>query len=118
MIAMARFYADEDFSGPAVQLLRGLGHDVLTVQEAGRRGGSDPQVLADATRDIRTVVTYNHRHFKRLHAKQTHAGIVSCSRDDDDLPALAQRIHDAVAALPDLANQFIRITRPSRSAKP
>jgi hypothetical protein len=115
---MARFYADEDFPGPVVQILRDLGHDVLTVQEAGRRGTGDPQVLADATADSRAVLTHNHRHYKRLHVTQAHAGIVSCSRDKDDLPGLAQRIHDATSALPSLANQFIRIVRPSSPAKP
>ena len=48
---MARMYADEDFPGPVVQMLRDLGHDVLTVQESGRRGSSDDQVLADGTAD-------------------------------------------------------------------
>ena len=115
---MARFYADEDFSGPLVLMLRTLGHDISTVQEAGRRGGPDPQVIADAEADDRAVLTYNHRHFVRLHSRQAHAGIVSCSRDDDDLPGLAQRIHDAVADLPDLTNQFIRIIRPNRPTKP
>jgi hypothetical protein len=35
---MGRLYADEDFPFGAVQILRTLGHDVLTVQEAGRGG--------------------------------------------------------------------------------
>ncbi len=115
---MARLYADEDFPGPLVPMLRHLGHDVLTVQEAGRRGSTDPQVLADATSDGRTVLTHNHRHYKRLHAAQAHAGIVSCTRDQDDLPGLAQRIHDAITAVPNLANQFIRVIRPSPPLKP
>ncbi|MBW4612708.1 MAG: DUF5615 family PIN-like protein [Desmonostoc vinosum HA7617-LM4] len=33
---MARFYADEQFPFPVVELLRSLGHDVLTDQEAGK----------------------------------------------------------------------------------
>ena len=33
---MARFYADEQFPKRVVELLRDLGHDVLTVQEAGK----------------------------------------------------------------------------------
>src|ERR1700733_13420878 len=105
---MARLYADEDFPGPVVRLLRDLGHDILTVQEAGRRGASDAQALADATADIRAVLTHNHRHFRRLHAAQAHAGIISCTRDKDDLPALAKRIHDAITPLASLANQYIR----------
>ncbi len=115
---MARFYADEDLPAPVVQMLRDLGHEVLTVQEAGRRGTSDPQVLADAAADSRAVLTHNHRHYKRLHVAQSHAGIVSCTRDKDDLPGLAQRIHDAVTPIPSLANQLIRIIRPNPSTKP
>src|SRR5438128_5482728 len=33
---MARLYADENFPQPAVERLRELGHDVQTVQEAGK----------------------------------------------------------------------------------
>ncbi|MEA5486035.1 DUF5615 family PIN-like protein [Pseudanabaena sp. CCNP1317] len=33
---MARLYADEQFPKIVVKLLRELGHDILTVQEAGK----------------------------------------------------------------------------------
>ena len=33
---MARLYADENFPQPAVERLRELRHDVLTVQDAGK----------------------------------------------------------------------------------
>ncbi|MFZ4730896.1 MAG: DUF5615 family PIN-like protein, partial [Pseudanabaena sp.] len=33
---MARLYADEQFPLPVVKILRTLGHDVLTVQEANK----------------------------------------------------------------------------------
>ena len=46
---MASFYADEDFDYPVVMELRQLGHDVLTVQEAGQAGQKDSAVLAFAT---------------------------------------------------------------------
>ncbi|BBD69729.1 hypothetical protein NIES4072_29360 [Nostoc commune NIES-4072] len=47
---MVRFYADEQFPFPVVQLLRALGHDVLTVQEAENadQGIPDEEVLAFA----------------------------------------------------------------------
>jgi Domain of unknown function (DUF5615) len=47
---MARFYADEQFPFPVVELLRALGHDVLTVQEAENadQGIPDEEVLAFA----------------------------------------------------------------------
>lgn len=35
---MALLYADENFAYAVVERLRLLGHDVLTVQEAGQRG--------------------------------------------------------------------------------
>ncbi len=116
---MGSLYADEDFPLGAVQILRNWGHDVLTVQEAGRCGKADPEVLADATADGRAVLTHNHRDYQRLHARvQPHGGIISCTRDDHNLPALAQRIHDAITAAPNLANQFIRVIRPNPAAKP
>jgi Domain of unknown function (DUF5615) len=110
---MARLYADENFDYPIVEELRRLGHDVLTAQEAGQGGQKipDPAVLAYATAAGRAVLTLNHRDFKRLYRQGVpHAGIVSCTRDDDSA-ALAGRIHAAVSALPVLANQFVRITK-------
>jgi hypothetical protein len=116
---MAHLYADEDFPLGAVQILRTWGHDVLTVQEAAQSGAADPAVLANATANGRAVLTHNHRDYKRLHARgQGHGGIISCTRDDDDLPGLAQRIHDAIVATPSLATQFVRIIRPNTSANP
>jgi predicted nuclease of predicted toxin-antitoxin system len=56
---MARFYADEQFPFPVVELLRTLGHDVLTVQEAGNadRGIPDEEVLAFAISQERSILT-------------------------------------------------------------
>jgi hypothetical protein len=44
---VARLFADENFPLPVVEELRVLGHDVVTIQEAGmaERGISDPDVL-------------------------------------------------------------------------
>jgi hypothetical protein len=76
---MASFYADEDFDYPVVVELRQLGHDVLTVQEAGQKGQKDPAVLAFASAQGRAVLTYNRRHFIRLHRQtSSHTGIVIC----------------------------------------
>jgi len=56
---MAKLYADEQFPLPVVELLRALGDDVMTVQQAGNAGGSDPEVLAFAVSNERTVLTQN-----------------------------------------------------------
>jgi hypothetical protein len=109
---MALFYADENFDYPVVEFLRQLGHDVLTVQEAGQTGGDDPQVLADATAAGRAILTFNRRHFERLHRQGTpHAGIVSCTWDADRA-ALATRIDQAIAAVPSLTGKHLRVNRP------
>lgn len=114
---MALLYADENFDRPVVSQLRGLGHDVLTAQQAGQanQGIPDPQVLAFAVASGRAVLTFNHRHFVQLHQRtisvSAHAGIIVCTKDRD-VAALAQRIHQAIAALPSLANQLVRIRKP------
>src|SRR6266849_8331913 len=111
---MASLYADENFDYPVVEKLHRLGHDVLTVQEAGQRGGDDPQVLAYAAAAGRAVLTFNHRHFRRLHRLgSTHAGIVSCTRDRD-VAGLTSRIDQILATVPSLVGQFLRVTRPAK----
>jgi Domain of unknown function (DUF5615) len=114
---MAKLYADEDFSYPVVQQLRQLGHDILTAQEAGQSGQSilDAAVVAFATETGRAVLTFNRRHFIRLHSEvPSHAGIIVCTRDDD-VTALAHRIHQRLQTAPPLQNQLLRINRPPRS---
>ena len=83
---MARLYANENFPLPVVERLRALGHDVLTVREAGKADQSlpDPEVLAFAAREGRAVLTLNRLHFIRLHRHSAnHAGIVVCTFDPD-----------------------------------
>jgi predicted nuclease of predicted toxin-antitoxin system len=111
---MARLYADEDFDYPVVEHLRQLGHDVLTVQEAGQGGQRipDADVLAFAIAAGRAVVTCNRWDFIKLHAQvQTHAGIVVCTRDAD-VHALAVRINRALVKRGDLSNQLVRVNLP------
>jgi hypothetical protein len=112
---MARLYTDEDFDLAVVQELRRLGHDVLTVQEAGQanRDVPDVQVLVFAVSESRAVLTFNRRDFSRLHyASATHTGIVVCTRDADVL-ALAARIDQSLSAQSLLKDALIRIYRPS-----
>lgn len=111
---MARLYANENFPLPAVEELRRLGHDVLTSQESGQAGQavSDEKVLAFAVAEGRTLITLNRKHFVRLHeASSDHTGIVVCTFDPDFI-ALAQRIHTALGARPQMAGQLVRINRP------
>ena len=111
---MAKLHGDEDFSRPVVERLRQLGHEVTTAQEAGmaHQGIGDAKVLAFATQGGRALLTFNRRHFIRLHRSTlSHAGIIVCTRDDD-IVALARRIHEAIEATPILLDALIRINRP------
>ncbi len=69
---MARLYSNENFPLPVIEELRRLGHDVLTVQETGQAGQStsDEQVLATACAEKRMILTFNRKHFIRLHLQQ------------------------------------------------
>lgn len=111
---MARFYADENFPQPVVELLRDLGHDVLTVIEVGQAGQaiSDEAVLNFATSSKRAVLTLNRRDFIRLHSLQPdHTGIIVCT-EDLDRERQAARIHEAVSLVATLKGRLIRVNRP------
>lgn len=104
-------YADEDFPLSVVEELRQRGHDVLTVQEDGRTGTPDPDVLARAHALGRTVLTHNRRHYERLHLQgATHSGILSATQDTDHL-ALAARIDIALVSQSP-GRWCLRVNRP------
>ena len=113
---MARLYADEHFPRRLTQLLRELGHDVLTVQEAGKAEQRipDEDVVAFAIEQERAVITMNRRHFVRLHLQlSVHYGVIVCTQDPD-LAGQAERIDQALRRYPMLNNQLIRVYRPSK----
>jgi predicted nuclease of predicted toxin-antitoxin system len=111
---MARFYADEQFPFPVVELLRILGHDVLTVQEAGNadQGIPDNEVLAFATSEERSILTINRVDFIRLHRRDSnHFGIIVCT-NNRNWEQFAARIDEAVTAEEPLEGKLIRVVRP------
>ena len=111
---MAQLYANENFPLPVVEELRRLGHNVLTIQEAGKGGQSvsDEEVIAFASNDSRALLTLNHKHFIHLHKAGTgHEGIIVCTFDPDYL-GQARRIHAAIAQ-EQFSGQLIRVNRPA-----
>ncbi|NCC33291.1 MAG: hypothetical protein EOM24_14930 [Chloroflexia bacterium] len=109
-----RLYANENMPLPVVQALRTLGHDVVTTAESGQAGIAlpDEAVLAFATTEQRVLVTLNRKHFIRLHRlSSAHTGIVVCTVDLD-YSGLAQRIHDALEAQPEMLGELLRVNRP------
>ena len=113
---MARLYADEQFPLPVVEFLRSLGHNVLTVQEAGKanQGIPDLEVLAFAIDNDRAVLTWNRQDFVQLHKlNPNHAGIVVCSKDLN-WERQATRINQAISNLEKLRGELIRVNRPQK----
>jgi hypothetical protein len=111
---MARLYTNENYPHPAVEALRRLGHDVLTIQETGKAGQAAPDeaVLEFACSEKRVLVTLNRKHFIRLHGeKPNHFGIIICSFDPD-FEGLAHRIDQAISSEKDLIGKLIRVNRP------
>ncbi len=109
---MAQLLADENFEDDVVDELIALGHDVVTARAAGLSATPDPDVLAHATADGRVVLTHDNDYYKLHKAGVAHAGIVYCS-SDNNFPALAARIHAALAATPAPAGKLIRVVKPN-----
>jgi predicted nuclease of predicted toxin-antitoxin system len=112
---MARLYSDEQFPREISEILRTMGHDVLTVQEAGNDnlGIPDENVLDYAISDNRAVVTLNRQDFIRLHkSNPEHFGIIVCT-SDPDRPRLAARINEAIDLQESLDSKLIRVVRPA-----
>jgi predicted nuclease of predicted toxin-antitoxin system len=112
---MARLYMDEQFPKVVSQLLREMGHDVLTVQEAGKGnlGIPDEDVLAFAIAENRAVVTLNRDDFIRLHrADSQHYGVIVCTNDPDRL-RMASRLNEAIITQEYLQGQLLRVVRPA-----
>lgn len=110
---MARLYSNENFPQQAVSELRRLGHDVLTVLEAGRANQAIPDeaVLSFAVDEQRAVLTLNRKHFIRLHQlSANHADIIVCTFDADFI-GQARRIDSAIKALDGLKGQLLKINR-------
>jgi hypothetical protein len=110
-------YADEDFAYPVVEELRRKGIDVVTAQEDGKAGSADSDILTRAYALCRSVLTYNRRHFERLHRQGLpHVGILSATHDDD-FPALAARI-EAVLRKQSPGRWCVRVNRPPPPRQP
>lgn len=113
---MARLFADEHFPSETVMVLRGLGHDVLTLREIGlaNKGFADDKILALASANGRAVLTQNRRDFFREHKKWPgHHGIIACTKNLN-YKELADCIHRELIARQDLRSQVVRVYRPNK----
>lgn len=108
---MHSFYTNENFPFQIVEILRGLGYDVLTSLEAGRANQSipDEDVFSYAVETKRTLLTLNRKDFMKLHKIfPNHHGIIICT-NDPDLERQAKYIHTIVSKETNLESKLIRI---------
>ena len=113
-----RLLIDEDSQAKRlVSLLRQGGHNVVTVNEAGLMGQSDPVVLNYASNNNRILLTFNCRDFQTLHrVRPEHSGILAVYRDADfskdmSFKAIVGAIANLEAASFPLANQFVSVNQ-------
>ncbi len=112
---MARLYADENFPHQVVELLRQLGHHVVTALDAEQAGKAvpDEDVLRFASHENRAVLTLNRWDFVALHRLNAdHAGIIVCSVDVDN-QGQAERINVAIQTDGELAGKLLRVKLPA-----
>ena len=112
---MARLYADENFPHQVVELLRQLGHDVVTALDAKQAGKAvpDEDVLRFAGHENRALLTLNRWDFVVLHRLNAdHAGIIACSVDADG-QGQAERINEAIQTAGELAGKLMRVNLPA-----
>jgi len=105
-----RFLLDEDLPPRAAEIARGLGLDVVSVHEVGRRGRGDRDQLRFASREERIFLTRNHRDLIELtvefyRAGEAYAGVLLVRRNlPNDRPGriahAAKRWADARADMP------------------
>ena len=111
---MARFYSNENLAIELVESLRSLGHDVLTSYDAGQanQGIPDEAVLAYATAQQRSVITFNRDDFLMLHRQGIeHAGIVIC-KDARDYSDQVRSLNEHLCAdEPSLQNRLLRVQK-------
>jgi predicted nuclease of predicted toxin-antitoxin system len=108
-----RFLLDEDLPPRAAEVARGLGLDVISVHESGRRGIADRDQLRFASGEGRIFLTRNHRDFIELtvefhRAGEAYAGVllVSCGLPNDRPERIAHALKRWVDARADMTATF------------
>ena len=80
-----KFLVDEDLSDEIASILRALGVDTVHIRELGLSGAEDQEVLDEAARQERCVITRNRNDFLMLtefyfHEGRTHHGVLIVPR--------------------------------------
>jgi len=87
-----RFYFDQHMWASVAQGLRDKGIDVLTTQDAGRCGLTDPDQLAFAAAEGRVMVTFDTDYLVLHHSGVSHAGIGWCPEQKHSIGDIIQAL--------------------------
>jgi predicted nuclease of predicted toxin-antitoxin system len=113
-----RLYLDDDSAASLLaRLLQQAGHDVQLPSGVGLSGEDDAVHLTYAVKDLRALLTGNHRDFLNLHnlvmqVQGHHPGILVIRRDNDpkrDLTptGIVRAIRNLLAANIPVINEYI-----------
>ncbi len=110
------FYSNENFVLDMVEMLRRLGHTVITSYDAGQANQSIPdnEVLYFATRNNLAVITFNRDDFIELHNNGIqHSGIIIC-KTDRDYQGQVNFLDEYLQNQESLINRLIRIKKQQK----
>ncbi len=109
-----RFYLDENLSATIAEIARGLGLDVDSVEELGRKGFADEEQLLLAAEDSRCVVTADRDDFieptdRFFSEGRPHAGvlIVPSTWQTSEFARIARAMKRYANARGDAANDYL-----------
>lgn len=92
MPSQIRFFFDEHMPAAVAAGLARRGVDVLTVQDAGRRGFDDTEHLQFAVENRRVIVTFDRDFLVLADQGLQHAGIVWCDASKYSIGQLIQSL--------------------------
>jgi hypothetical protein len=104
-----RFLANENFPGTAVAALIAAGHNVVWVRDTAP-GTSDPDVLAWAARDERTLLTFDRQRLRRTGQSISIAEHVRMPNPGD----IGPRLSNLLMSRDDWAGHYFSVIEPGR----
>ena len=114
-----KLFSDEDFYiGKFAPDLRGMGYDVVDVLDERLIGNPDDKLMEFAVSDKRAFLTFNRRHFVRIHKQymdmgKEHWGIIYSRRGRlsyDEIKARVRKLVESCTA-ECLRNQLINLNQ-------
>ena len=114
-----KLFSDEDFYiGKFAPDIRHLGYDIVDVLDEGLVGNPDDMLLEHAINGKRAFLTFNRRHFVRIHKQyidmgKEHWGIIYSRRGHlsyDEVKERVRRLFESCTA-EDLRNQLINLSK-------